>query len=115
MAERVDYCGPVKTIHKRFCLATLEKLTRDFLGGSYLVLVITPIVHGYRPLGAIGYMYNYRKDPGYIATEGAELLNQVIHIHIVSLILSNFYIHPVVRPNLIGRYSNACRFVIQLK
>ena len=26
MAEGVDYCGPVKTIHKGFCLVTLEKL-----------------------------------------------------------------------------------------
>ena len=24
MAEGVDYCGPVKTNHKGFCLATLE-------------------------------------------------------------------------------------------
>ena len=28
--EGVDYCGPGKTIQKRFCLDILEKLTKDF-------------------------------------------------------------------------------------
>ena len=28
VAEGVDYCGPAKTIHKGFCLATLYKLTK---------------------------------------------------------------------------------------
>ena len=36
----VDYCGLVKTIHKGFCLATLEKLMKDWPGGSYLVMKI---------------------------------------------------------------------------
>ena len=29
MAEGVDYCGPVNKIHKMFCLATLEKSTKE--------------------------------------------------------------------------------------
>ena len=29
MADGVDCCGPVNTSHKGFCLATLEKLTKD--------------------------------------------------------------------------------------
>ena len=32
-ATGVDYCGPVKTSHKGFCLATLEKLMKDWPGG----------------------------------------------------------------------------------
>ena len=28
MAEGVDYCGPAKTIHKDFCITTLEKLLK---------------------------------------------------------------------------------------
>ena len=32
-AAGVGYCGPVKTIHKVSCLATLEKLMKDWLGG----------------------------------------------------------------------------------
>ena len=51
----VDYCGPVKTGHKGFCLATLEKLMKDWPGGSYLVLKSTPRVPGEIPLLAIGY------------------------------------------------------------
>ena len=32
-AAGVDYCGPVKKGHKGFCLATLEKLMKDWPGG----------------------------------------------------------------------------------
>ena len=54
MAEGLDYCGPVKTIPKGFCQAKLEKLTNDFLGGSYLVMKSTPRVPVDRPLISIG-------------------------------------------------------------
>ena len=67
----VDYCGPVKTSHKGCCLATLEKLTKYWPGGSYLVLKITPIFSCVIPLMAIGSKENYRKVLGFIATEGA--------------------------------------------
>ena len=52
-AAGVDYCGPVKTRNKEFCLATLEKLTKDWPGGSYLVLKITPRFPGEIPLLAM--------------------------------------------------------------
>ena len=54
-AAGVNYCGPVKTSHKGFCLATLEKLMKDWPGGSYLVLKSTPRVPDERALLAIGY------------------------------------------------------------
>ena len=44
MAEGVYFCGLVNTSHKFFCLATLENLMKDWLGGSYLVMKSTPIV-----------------------------------------------------------------------
>ena len=53
MAEGVDYCGPVKTSHKGFCLATLEKFMKYWPGGSYLVMKINTIVPGGIPLVAI--------------------------------------------------------------
>ena len=59
-SEGVDYCGPVKTTHKGFSLVMLEKLTKYWPGGSYIVLKSTPIFTGERPLLAIGYKYNYR-------------------------------------------------------
>ena len=53
-AAGVNYCSPAKTSHKGFCLATLEKLMKDWPGGSYLVLKITPRFNGESPLLAIG-------------------------------------------------------------
>ena len=53
-AAGVDYCVPVKTSRKGFCLSTLEKLTRDWPGGPYLVFKSTPIFIGERPLLDIG-------------------------------------------------------------
>ena len=70
-AAGVDYCGPLKTIQKGFCLATLENLMKDWRGVSYLVLKSTPRSPGERPLLAIGYKFNSRKVLGFIATKGA--------------------------------------------
>ena len=53
MAEGVDYCRPVNMIHKGFCLATIEKFTKYWPGGSYLFLKSNPIVPGDRPLMTI--------------------------------------------------------------
>ena len=72
MAEGIDYSGPVKTIHNSFCQATLERLTRDWPGGSYLVMKITPRVPGEKTHLTIGYKYNLRKVQSFIATEGDE-------------------------------------------
>ena len=41
MAAGVYYYGPVKTIHKGFCLATLEKLMKYWPRESYLVMKST--------------------------------------------------------------------------
>ena len=54
MAAGVDYLGPVKTTHKGFCLATLEKFMKYWPGGSYLVMKITSRVTVFIPLLAIG-------------------------------------------------------------
>ena len=66
----MDYCGPVKTSHKVFCLSKLEFFMKDWPGGSYLVMKSTPRVSGHIPLMEIGYKYNYRKVLGFIATKG---------------------------------------------
>ena len=44
MAAGVDYCGPVNTSHKGFCLSTLENLIKYLTGGSYIVINGTPRV-----------------------------------------------------------------------
>ena len=47
--------GPTKTSHKGFCLDMLEKLMKDWPGGSYLAMKSTPRFPGKIPLLAIGY------------------------------------------------------------
>ena len=68
MAAGVDYFRPVNTIHKGFCLATLKNFMKDWLGGSYLCIKITPRVPGDIPLLSIGYKCNSRKLVGLIDT-----------------------------------------------
>ena len=53
MDEVVDYCVLMKTSHKCFCLATLEKLIKDPVV-SYLVMKRNPKVPGGGTLMAIG-------------------------------------------------------------
>ena len=66
-----EFIGMVKTNTKGLCKETIEKLTKDWSGGSYLVLRIKPMVPGGRPLIAIGYKYNARKVIFFIVTENA--------------------------------------------
>ena len=60
----VNYCTPAKTSHKGFCLATLKKLTKDWPGGSYLVVKSTPRLPGELPLLAIGASLILRSESG---------------------------------------------------
>ena len=111
-AVGVYYCGPVKTSHRGFCLATLEKLMKDFPGGSYLFLKSTPIFPGERPLLAIGYKYNSRKVLGFIATEGAGSTEPGDpYLSSFPDIYSNVSVRPVVHPHLLVRYFNACNAI----
>ena len=67
----VELIGMVKTNTKGFCKDTIEKLTKDWPGGSYLVLRSKPMVPGGRPLIAIVYKYNARKVLSFIVTDNA--------------------------------------------
>ena len=108
-AAGVNFCGPVKTIHEGFCLATLEKLMKYWPGGSYLVLKSTPIFPGEITLLAIGYNYNSRNFLGFIATKGAGITEPVDpYLSRFPDIYSNVSVRPVVRPHLLGRYFNTC-------
>ena len=107
-ASGVDYCGPVKTSHKGFCLATLEKLMKYWPGGSYLVLKSTPIFPRERPILDIGCKYNSRKVLGFIVTEGAGSTEPGDpYLSRFPDIYSNVSVRLVVRPHLIDKYLNA--------
>ena len=49
-----ELIGMVKTNTKGFCKETIEKLTKDWPGGYYLMLRIKPMVPGDRLIIAIG-------------------------------------------------------------
>ena len=109
-AAGVDYCGPEKTIHKVFCLATLERLMKDWLGGSYIVMKSTPIFPVERPPLDIGYKYNSRKVLVFIATEGYGSTEPCDpYLSHFPDIFSNISVRPVVWTNLLGRYFNYCK------
>ena len=72
---RAELIGMVKTNTKGFCKETIEKLTKYWPGGSYLVLRSKPMVPGDRPLIAIGYKYNARKVLSFIVTDNSGRTN----------------------------------------
>ena len=85
---------------------------KEWPGGSYLVINITPVVPGGRTLVAIGYKYNSSKVPGVIATEGAGNIEPGDpYLSCFPDIYYNVYIRSVVRPHFLGRYFNACNTI----
>ena len=80
--------GVVKTNTKGFCKATTEGLTKDWPGGSYIVLSRNPMVPGESPLLDIGYKYNSQKFRSFVATEWAG--RTTLGIHYLSKYLDQF-------------------------
>ena len=108
VSEGVDYSGLAKTSHKGFCLYTLEKLMRNWLGGSYLVMKGTPIFPGARTLMDIVYKYNSSKVLVFIATEGDGSTEPGdTYLAYVPDIFSNVSVCPVVCTHLLGRNFNS--------
>ena len=66
-----ELISKVKTNTKVLCKEKIQKLTKNWPGGSYLVLRSKPMVPGGRPLIAIGYKYNSRKVLSFIVTDNA--------------------------------------------
>ena len=112
MFEGVDYCGLVNTIHKGFCLATLEKLMKYWLGGSYLFMKSTPRVPGEITLLDIGHKYNFRKALRFISTEGGVITEPGDpYLYRSPGIYSNVSVRQVFCPHLLGRHFNACNAI----
>ena len=69
----------------------------------------TPIVTNGITLMVIGYKYIYRKVLGFISTEGDGSTEPGdTYLSRFPDIYSNVSVHPVVRPQFLVRYSNAC-------
>ena len=61
----------VKTNKKGFCKEAIDNITKDWMGGSYLVMRSNPIVPGFNALIYIGYKYNVQKVLSFIVTDYA--------------------------------------------
>ena len=85
---------------------------KDWSGGSYIFLKITPRVPGSIPLVVIEHKYNYRKVLGFIATEGGGSTERGDpYLSSFPGIYFNVSVCPVVHPQLIVRYFNACNAI----
>ena len=106
--EGVDYCGPVKISHMGFFLSTLVKLMEEWLEGSHLVLKISPILTGNKPLMAIGYKYRSHKVLGFTSTDGGRSTEPgVPYLSRYPDNFPNVSISPVFCPHFIGGYFGA--------
>ena len=70
-----ELVGILNTNTRGFCKETIEKLTKDWPGGSYLVLMSRPMVPWGRLRIAIGYKYNAREFLSFIVTDNAGRTN----------------------------------------
>ena len=71
MEVSAELIGMVKTNTRGFCKETIQKLTKDWPGGSYLLLRSKHMVPGDRPLIYIGYKYNAQKVLSFVFTDNA--------------------------------------------
>ena len=94
-----ELIGMGKTNTKGFCKETIEKLTKDWPGGSYLVLRRKPMVPRGRPLIAIGYEYNAHKVLSFIVTDNiGSTKTGIPYLSKYPDQFTNVAIRPVARP-----------------
>ena len=99
--------GMVNTNTKGFCKETIEKLTKDWPGGSYLVLRSKPMIPGGRPLIDIGYKYNARKVLSFIVTDNSGITKTgITYLSKYPDQFTNVDICPVARPLVLSKKSD---------
>ena len=99
-----ELIGMVKTNTKGLCKETIEKLTKDWPGGSYLVLRSNHMVPGDRPLIDIGYKYNSRKVLSFIVTDNVGTTKTgIYYLYKYPDQCTNVSIRPVARPLVMSK------------
>ena len=99
-----EFIGMVKTNTKGFCKETIEKLTKDWPGGSYPVLRSKPMVPGDRTLIAIGYKYNAWKVLYFIVIDNTGSTNNgITYLSKYTDQFTNVAICPVARPLVMSK------------
>ena len=97
----------VKKNTKGFCKEAIENITKDWPGGSYLLLRSKPMVPKVRLLIAIGYKYNARKVLYFIVTDNAGSTKTGIpYLSKYPDQVTNFAIRPVAPPLVMSK--NIC-------
>ena len=96
--------GMVKTNNKVFYKETIQKITKDWPGGSYLVLRSKHIVPRDRPLIAIIYKYNAGKVLYFIVTDKIGITKTGIpYLSKYLDQFTNVAIHRVARPLVMSK------------
>ena len=100
-----ELIGIVKTNTKGFCKETIENITKDWPGSSYLMLRSKPMVPVGRPLLAIGYKYNTWKVLYFIVTDNAGSTHAVLpYLSKYTDQFTNVAIRPVARPLVMSKF-----------
>ena len=103
--DGADLIGMVKINTKGFCKETIEKLTKDRIGDSYLMLRSKPIFSGVMSLISIDYKYNARKFLSFIVTDNAGITQLGIpYLSKYPKFFTNVAIHPVARTLVMSKF-----------
>ena len=99
MEVDADFIGVVKKNTKGLYKDTIEKLTKDWPGGSYLMLRINLMIPGGLQLIFIGYNYNKLKVLYFIVRDNAGITKTGIpYLSEYPNQFTNFSFRPVARP-----------------
>ena len=94
-----ELIGMVKENTEVLCKDTIGNFTKDWPGGSYLVLWSQPMVTRERQIIAIGYKYNKRKVIYFIVIENAGIIQEGLpYLSQYLDQFTNVAIFPVARP-----------------
>ena len=94
-----------KTNTKGLFRETIEKLTNDCIGGSYLVLRSKHVVPGGRSLISIGYKYKGQKVIYFIITDNTGIAQAYLtYLSKYPDHFTNVYIHPVDCPLVVSKF-----------
>ena len=111
--EGLNFFGAFWIIHKGLCLATLENLMKEWLGGYHVVLKSAKKVHVDRPILAIVYKNIYHKFLVFIALKGAGSTEPGFpYLYWYPDNCSIVSICPIIFPHVVGRNFSVCNRII---
>ena len=99
--------GMVKTNTQVFYKETIEKITKDWPVGSYLLSRSKPMIPGDRPIIYISYKYNVQKFLSFIVTDNSGSINTGIpYLSMYPEQFTNVVIRLVSRPLIMSKNSD---------